>query len=220
NQLIFGVSGHYALAPELIQATIHPRVIEHDLVSLEGGYQADDVGLWVAFLLERPIRDETPAEWQTQEVSVARAVSPGMTVALGAESGVSVSYLAVSGGNAPDRGGMLTSGASASSFERRYPFANSVKLRGFASLPGPWGRRLSGRSSLLVDLGSGERAEPGRGRGMIWSTELRWASREDRGIAVAIGGDVLAADSSTGDESFIARYRANHRVHAGVSYAF
>jgi hypothetical protein len=210
NQLAFGVNGFYSLGPGTIEGIVHPRVLDHDLVSLEGGYTSGPLKLWLAYLFEHPIRDNTPDDWTTQEFADARVWSPGATLALGRDAEASVSYLSVSGGNAADRAGAIAARSSGESvFEDRYPFTSAVKLRGSSRIPGPWKGRLKGESSVLV------------GDGLIWSTTLTYGADHTRGFSALLGADILAAntDSPTADD-FITRNRANHEVRAGVSYAF
>jgi hypothetical protein len=227
NQLAYGVSGFYALEPQAIEATIHPRVLEHELVTVEGGYERAGYSAWLSFLLERPLRDDTPGDWTTQEFSVARVVSPGVSLPLGRDSSLALSYLWVSGGNAPDQsgtsgGGGLSTGTpgSQSIFEDRYPFSNALRVRGRTSMAGPWHRRLSGESSVLFGRG-GQSPVSGQGQGLIWSTELRLAEEDARGFAIGVGADILAAQAdSQNNDDFISQYRSNQEFHAGVSYGF
>jgi hypothetical protein len=210
NQLAFGVNGFYNLGPGVIEGIVHPRVLDQDLVSVETGYTDGPLKLWAGFTFEHPIRDDAPSDWTTQEFQDARIWSPGATLSLGRDAEASLSYLYVSGGNAGDSKGTISTGTPGSSvFDYRYPFTSAVKLRGATTIPGLLKGRLRSESSLLV------------GNGLIWSTAFTYAPESGRGFAALLGTDILAAntDSATADD-FISRNRANHEIRAGVSYAF
>jgi hypothetical protein len=221
NQLALGVSGFYGLSTESIQGTIHPRVIDHSLLSVETGLNRKPWSLWGSVTYEHPMRDETPTDWTTQEYTDARIWAAGAALAIGAWAGATLSLLGVSGGNAPDGGGSISAAGSAGTvFEDRYPFSSAVKVGGYSAVPGPWKDRVSASSHVLVDLG---RTGSTPGGGMIWSTEFTYADELRRGFAALVGADIFAARASSGDPlatDFISRNRSNHQVRAGVTYAF
>lgn len=214
NQLLLAYDGYLQLDgenPNYAKAQIYPRVVYHHLAGLEAGYAGKRVSGWVSALSDRPVRDVTPVEWTTQEVSDAIAVSANLEFALTAQESApraEVSYLRSWGGNASDSGPYGI--PNGSRFDTRYPFqdAASVGVRTPFLRVGSKGQRLAVSAKLLHDFSHA---------GSILSTELQF--RPHLAWSVSVGADVLGSDAaSTGD--FISRYRSNDRVHAGVSYVF
>jgi hypothetical protein len=219
NQFLLGLEAYLSVAggQQQIQAEIYPRVVYHQLASFEAGMVSDSVDFWVSVLSERPIRDSTPSGWITQEVSDSLSVSPGISWKLEdlpesqAPAKIGMSYLWQRGGNAPDAGDRIGISSAGSLFEKRYLFQDAVRFEGRTPLPGPWKRRLLGSSSVLYDMDR---------TGMIVSGDVRYTARER--WVLGVGADILATSGRTGEQSddFINKYRADHRVHAGVSYVF
>ena len=224
NQLLLGYDGKDKLSEvrdgSVVSAQVYPRVLNHHLTSVEAGCNGQVFRGWVSGLLERPVRDNTPSSWTTQEVADALSMSASAewtfarpAGSFGVPSRLDLSVLRVVGGYAAD-GGPFSTG-SGSVFDSRYPFQTAVSLGLESSLAplGGFARRVSGSWRLLQDLGNS---------GQIVSAELR--VRPSPGLMVAVGADVLGSDSAAGSgvtgPDFIGRYRANDRVHAGVSYAF
>lgn len=221
NQLLLAYDGslvHTDAGAPVAEATVHPRILYHHLASLDIGYTHRDFTGWISGLYDDPIRDVTSERWTTQEVTLARGFSSTLDLRVGGEpetpTRLEVSYLRVWGGNAPDAGAFAK--GSGSVFDSRYPFQNalSVGIRGaFPTFTGSFVRKVSGSAKLITDF-----AHPGN----VLSTELLIAPEER--WTVAFGVDVLGSsspiDSSTAGSDFIGRYRANDRIHAGVSYAF
>jgi hypothetical protein len=215
NQLLLADEGSERLAstPDgiYIPAIIHPRVEYHALTSIEAGYESERARAWVSALSEHPFRDETPAAWNTEEITPAFALSATADVRLAGsrsrETRGELSWLGEWGGNAGDRGPDAP-GGEASQFEARYPYQTAVSAGVRTSAIERW----EGATRLIYDIGH---------RGTIWSTEV--AYRPWRRWALAAGVDLTTsfsgADDPTGAD-LIARFNANDRVHAGVSYVF
>lgn len=212
NQLPLGFEGYYNHATGNADVTLHPRVAYHHVASLEAGFAGSPVGGWVSVLNERPVRDVTPAAWTTQELSPSLAVSSSLDVDLVGKgeraTRFDLSYLRQWGGTAPDAGPYATAGKS--KFDSRYPYQNAVSVGLRGPLPG---RRVDLASRVLYDLGH---------EGTVFSADVRF--RPHRSWQIGVGADILsspAADrGSLPAEDFIGRYRANDRVHTGVTYAF
>jgi hypothetical protein len=216
NQLLLGETSilHLGSTPAAIHgdAQISPRVTYHQLVSAEGGYESEPVNFWVSALGEHPFRDTTPSTWTTQEVAPALALSSTVDVRIAGSASratrMDLSVLRQWGGNAGDQG-PDAAGGTASNFEARYPFQQAVSM-GLRS-PLPVLSRVSASSHVLYDIGHD---------GAIWSTEVRYQARDN--WILGVGADLLSASQSEDPQNadLIARYRANDRVHAGVTYVF
>lgn len=221
NQLLLAYEGWFQHTPAGQQpavAMIHPRALMHQVESLDLGYRNRRASAVVSGMLDRPVRDVTPATWTTQEVMDARVVSATVAYGLGGDltekSVVEASWIRVWGGNAPDAGADVL--GTGSVFDGRYPFQNalSVGIRGtFPQFAGSFAKRVSGSARLIADL-----AHPGS----ILSTELTFQP-EDRWV-LSIGLDVLGSNSEpdplAAGTDFISRWRDNDRFHVGVSYVF
>ncbi len=211
NQLLLADDGFASLSanrPIYADVTIYPRVAYHRVASVDVGYESDGLSGWASFLDEQPIRDNTPADWTTQEVRPSQALSAGIDVRVAGTVSrptlVSLSELLQWGGNAPDQGALAVAG---SIFEARYPFQNAVSL----GLSTPiWGA-LSGTTKLIYDVGHD---------GGIWSTEMKYQTRSN--WMFAAGVDLLSSSNPDSSDAvdWVSRYRANDRVHAGVTYVF
>ena len=214
NQLLLGMDAYLDVShpAQNLSTSIHPRVVNHQLYSLEAGEILDPLEFWISYLHESPERDATPASWITQEVSDSNAVSPGVRYRFagqGERAELGLSYLHQRGGNASDGGdSSLADGSGRHSlFEKRYPFQDAFLLTGST----PLFSRLNARSRVLFDAGR---------TGLIFSGEL--AFRPSESWRMGLGWDLLATtDAGDADpDDFINRYRADHRIHAGVSYVF
>jgi hypothetical protein len=205
NQLLLSYEGNLILGKPIYgDVTIYPRVLYHQLMSLEGGYQGPLADLSLSALADLPVRDATPAEWTNQEASQALALSPSVDFKLNrGRTRLSLSYLQVFGGKAADTGPQASQGESV--FEPRYPFASSVK----AELLSMLARNFVAVTSVTMDLGH---------QGLIWSTDLSY--RVVRGLVLSAGADFIGSNAASDSGDFIGRYRANDRVHAGVAYEF
>lgn len=218
NQLLLAYDGYLQLNSSTAIATVHPRVLYQELISAEAGYTDSRFRGFVSALSDRPIRDQTPIKWTTQEVSKALSISPTVDYRVGgtreSPTVVGASYLRVWGGNAPD-GGLYSSGGSGSVFDTRYPYANAMtfSLQGGLNFFGGIGNQMLGSARLLQDFGH---------QGSILS--LEFAYRPTQKWVIATGADILGSDTSSdvlsAGSNFINRYQSNDRVHLGVSHVF
>jgi hypothetical protein len=179
-------------------------------MSGEGGFVGDRVSGWISVLSEHPFRDNTPADWTTQEIIPSIAVSSTLDVRVSGSperaTHMDLSLLRQWGGNAGDQGS-LAQGGSASAFEARYPFQSALAL----GLRSSALARITASTRLISDVGH---------EGTIWCMELRYLPR-DRWM-LGVGADLLtsAAPEDPMNADFIGRFRANDRFHAGVTYVF
>ena len=209
NQILLGYVADYSLPNNQVEVTLYPRVLYHHVASLDLGYNGKPAAGWLSFLYDNPVRDSTPANWTTQEVSPSFAISPTIDYQLGSSERYSphldFSLIRQWGGNAADQGPQRTSGGSA--FEDRYPYQSALRAGMHGPLPGSLGTQFKGESHVIYDLGHD---------GVILSAALEYAPRRD--WSVGIGADILGSAQNGND--FIGRYQDNDRVHGGVSYAF
>ncbi len=217
NQVLIGYTAKLDINSAAADANLYPRVAYHHVGALEAGFAGQRIGAWVSVLGERPIRDQTPDAWTTQEVSPSIAVSSTVDVDVfgkgASATKVDVSYLRQWGGVAPDAG-PYSSGVN--TFDSRYPYSDAISVGLKTPLHGvfgDWARKLVASSRMLYDV---------RTEGTIVSTEVKFRHKES--WTLGLGADILTAgvegprDGSAPD--FITRFRANDRIHGGVSYAF
>jgi hypothetical protein len=213
NQLLLASNGYLRTSdsrPIFADATIYPHLAYHELASVEGGYSAERVDTWVSLLREWPRPEPTPAEWTVQQVLPATSASASADIRVAGTQerplSMDLSYLRRWGGNSGDMGPQA-SGNGASSFEARYPFQSAWAL-GVKSRPV---NMLSGSTRLTYDIGH---------RGALWSTEVRIHPRES--WMLGLGADILSVPETqdVDGSNLIGRFRANDRVHAGVTYVF
>lgn len=214
NQLLIGYDGYYRHNLEKIEADLYPRVAYHALSSLESGLIGEPVSGWVSILHEHPLMDATPAEWRTQELAPALTVGSTLEWSVigkkPSASTLELSYLREWGGDAPDGGADWMPGMN--SFESRYPFKDALRVGFKTPLPGEWGSRVLTKLRILYDI---------QNEGTIYSTEFTY--KHGSAWNLFIGADILGSSRETlkgVNTDFIARYRANDRVHGGVGYAF
>lgn len=222
NQLVLSSDGYLQLSErEAIraEATIYPRVGYHHLASLEGGYDTEAVDAWFSVLSERPDVPSVAARQTTQALEPALAMSSTVDVRVAGglrdATRVDLSYLRQWGGNAGDRGPQAA-GGSATSFEARYPFQTAVAV----GVKSAALRRVQASTRLMYDVGH---------RGAVWSTELKYLVPGARNAwRLGVGADLMSAPETIGaggagdadGTRLISRFRANDRVHAGVTYVF
>lgn len=242
NQLIMAYDYTLLVGPTrpTISLTLYPRLTYHYLAGAEGGYKGDRIDFSVAVLGEVPVPAETPAQWATQVVKPAAALSPSLTFRFGhrprpgKSPELTVSYLYQWGGNAPDSNSPVP--GSASNFEPRYLFQNALLTT--IQSPIAWG--LSARTRWTVDIGHD---------GLIAQNELtyrpQWRVTEtvrqpasppfgatkppetrlkQSAFSVGLGLDLMVAGLTRptpySASDFISLYQENSRVRLGVSYAF
>lgn len=211
NRLMMAVDGYLGLGSNevLTMTTLHPRVIYHHLLSLDTGYKTANWQAGASFISECPVKDETPANWTIQDTKPAQvlaltgdyAITGTLRSGIRAEAGV----LLVQGGDSIDVGIDANGGTR---FESRFLFRRAL----MAGLKAPIGRFLvAGRATYDVP-----RAISLMSLDISFSPARQWW--------LTAGADLLGSGESAEDTAkygnSISRYRANDRVHAGVSYVF
>jgi hypothetical protein len=215
NMLMYGFPIELHLQdPSYATVEVNPRVVYHQLLSLEGGIERENrLTTWWSLSHERPIRDETPAEWTTQEADDAVIGSAYLGYDIRGEgeyaSHVFASYLLVQGGDAADGGDITGDG---SFFERRYIFKDAAQV-GFRH-SAPWfSRKFLAKltSTFTYDFAQ---------HGIIFSTGLQ--QKLSKYWTMNINADFIGLSDLAGrvDDGFMSDYRANDRVSLGVQYVF
>ncbi|MBY0470585.1 hypothetical protein K2X30_05400 [bacterium] len=230
NQLLLGFFGKMSIdanAPadvvDPIQAKLYPRILYHELKSFDMGYSHKRVNLWASALWEHPIRDETPATWNTQEITNSEAYGFGVRWAAVGELDkrgmeFSLGYLRQVGGDAPSQG---PPELNVSNFESRYPFKSTLRF-GYETpvnlimqpiSRGHFWEKLRWKMNLTYDFIA---------EGSIVSTELDY--RPSQKWIIRAGVDILSSsnpDANTSSASdLINRYVANDAIYGRVGYVF
>ncbi len=215
NQILVGAPIKLHLqAPNYATVVVQPRVVYHQVVTTDFGVQNENgLSAWASYTLDRPIRDNPPEEWTTQEVDKAHIASAYLGYDVRGEgeyaSHVFASYLNIQGGEAPDGGEIV---GKKSFFDSRYMFTDAVQL-GFRHGT-PW---LSRRwltfmtSSFIYDFAQ---------RGLVFSTNFR--QRMSKYWSANLNADFIGLTDQSGrvSDGFISTFRANDRVSLGVEYVF
>ncbi len=217
NQLLIGIDAPYATENERVETIIYPRVVYHQLVSNEVGYEGDTWGASMSGLYERPIRDHTNSNWTTEEIGPVVAVSPmGWVKPFGLgrhDPKLSLAYLRQLGGPEPDQGKLAA--GKGSFFETRMMYREAVRADVQTGFPWRWARPIATRLSLIRDLNI---------EATHVSTEIAYVSPNS--WTARVGADFIGVEQTdrtvfeTQEPQFLNRYKANDRVLVGVSYAF
>lgn len=215
NQLMIGFPLELHLQdPNYATVDVKTRVLYQQLTTIEGGLRdSEGITAWASVSFERPIRDEPPLEWTTQELkdSVVSSVYFGQNLR-GSGSGAThafISYLRVEGGDAADRGDFTS---DESFFESRYMFKNAVQVGIRHPTPLFTTRFLAYLSgSALYDFAQ---------HGVMVSGRVQQAFTKSWSGHVAMDFLGLIDRSGSQSDGFISTYRANDRISAGVQYVF
>jgi hypothetical protein len=204
NQLLVGYTGKMLLdnSNPRVGVTIYPRVVYHQLISSETGYQTDRWNFWGSVMHETPYRDKTPDDWTTQELNPALNLSTAASVKpfrhMRGNPKLGVGYFRSIQRLAPDQGPLAKGNVSL--FEPRYMFQNAIS----ANLDTDWSEL-----QYLTDL---------RNRGSLISASVLFHPAEY--WTLNFGLDFLGVDGEGDSQGFIGRYRTNDRVRGGLTYVF
>lgn len=206
NQLLLAYEGRLDLSTLVLPATIHPRVLYHHLYSFDTGVRLGEASLVAGAIWEKPVRDITPAHWNTQEASDATLGGLIFRAPFGPAARIELAYLHRKDGNAPDRGAFAQTDASV--FEPRYAFKNTYSGTLITSIFDSWAERFTWSTRFVLDTAN-------NGNILISDFHLRAFER----ALLNLGIDILGSDNRN-PVDFISRYQRNDRVRGGVSYAF
>lgn len=210
NQFLLSYEGQLDLSALQIPAVIRPRVLYHDLLSLDAGWNLARHSIMASAVWEKPKRDVTPSTWNTQEIS--DAFLSGLTIKtmpFGGEfrhTRFEFSYFHRDGGNASDLGPFAQRGSGL--FEPRYAFSRAYSVSAFSPIMANWARHFLFSMKFIVDTVN---------QGNILQTDFYY--RPLARTYLNLGLDMLGSESRS-PVDFISRYQRNDRLRAGVSYVF
>lgn len=209
NQFLLSFEGRLDVANSAVPAIIRPRVLYHDLFGLDAGWSAERHGVTGSVLHERPTRDATPTNWNTQEVT--RATLLGLNLRTQPFDAFKytrfeLGWLRRDGGNAPDQGPFVN--PSSNFFEPRYAFRNAFSFAVFSPIRDAWARRFLFSTKFIVDTDN---------TGNILVSDLYYSPLP--ALILNAGLDMLGSNN-TDPVDFISRYQRNDRLRWGVAYVF
>lgn len=217
NQFLIGLDGIYVLDSNRLEVTFHPRIVYHQIVGADVGYQGEVAGVTLSGFYENPLRDNPSKDWTTEEITRSGGVSPQVHWRadnfFGRPSHFSAGYLRQWGGPTADQG-LLASGPG-SFFELRMMYREALRADWDIDLLSHQGRHFFLGLGFLRDLEI---------QGSHLHGELRYHPNET--WKVFLGSDILGAQQTdaailkSGEPNFLNRYKANDRVYGGVAYVF
>lgn len=207
NQVLLAYEGRLDLSTLALPAVIHPRIVYHEIATLEGGHRfANGFRVLASITKERPIRDYTPPDWNTQEAAPAWISGILARLPVSKHTSFEASVLHRDGGNAEDQGQFV--GQVGSVFEPRYSFHNALSATVRSSIMESWIPYFLSSARFVWDHDFD---------GNILSTDFRFLPQ--RPLRFQVGFDILGS-RATSNVDFIARYQRNDRIRGGVEYVF
>jgi hypothetical protein len=201
-------------APVEVTAVVHPRVVMHNVLTVESGFERMDDRGWLSLTADKPSASGFPADFEEAPLDsmlIAGAayqhyLSPGD---FWPPSWLKLAYMQLFTLDETDRHGLVDSDQVQSSLDR-YPYRQLAALE--------W--KILVRQRRLSRLEINTRYSysiPERGSWLAASIDFM----QDRFI-YGFGVDVLGAevDADSRDAGLFSRYRSNDRVYGGVSYVF
>lgn len=215
-QLIFGFPFGLELAEAqedvFLAIDVRVRTLYHHLSHVEWQQQMYGLRFINSLSFEAPGPDNTPTSWLSQAVSEAWIASSRLSVETVAGD-FEVGSLQIWGGEALDRGDFRPE--SGSVFESRFQFRQAFRL-GWTSPKWSSSGWLSGggfwqtRSELTFD-----RLQ----QGLMWLNELRY-QRPSYGFFGRLDVLGLTSENAAERSGFVANYRSNDRLQAGLHVFF
>lgn len=211
NQLILSYEGRLNIATDTVPAIIRPRVLYHDLYSMDLGWNIDvRNNVTGSVILERPERDVTPSNWNTQEVS--NATLSGIVVKTMPfrkkfyQTRFELAYFRRDGGTPPDKGPFVQPGQA--TFEPRFAFQNAFSFAVFTPIVDSWARRFLFTTKFIVDTAN---------TGNILMSDAYYSPFARTFLNVGI--DIIGSNSTV-PVDFTSRYQRNDRLRGGIAYVF
>jgi len=209
NQFLLAFEGRLDVSTKAVPAVIRPRVLYHHLFSGDFGWQNERHAVTGSYIAERPIRDATPANWNTQENS--NATLYGITTRTQPfrafqNTRFEFGFLRREGGVAPDQGPFVNPGVNY--FEPRYAFRNAFSFAIFTPILDPWARRFLFSSKFILDT---------ENNGNILVSDIYFSPLAS--LFLNLGLDILGSES-VNPVDFISRYQRNDRLRGGIAYVF
>lgn len=196
-----------------ITAVLHPKIVKHNVITWEGGFdRVDDKG-WLSLTGDAPLKSGFPAAY-------AEAPLNSMIIAgfgyqhyvrpwLGLPSWLEYSYMRIFEFKRKTDDGLIPDDSVQSSLDR-YPYSEIAAIDWRVLFRQEQRNRIQLRNRYTYSFPE---------RGGWWSANLDWTRGQ---LTYSLGGDVLGAnvDPNSAQAGLFSRYRANDRVRAGVRYVF
>jgi hypothetical protein len=199
--------------PLEITAVIHPKVVNHNVITWETGFDRVDDRGWFSLTGDFPQRSGFPdsyAEAQLNTMLITGfAYQHYVRPWIGVPSWIEYSYMRVFEFRRRSENGLVPDDEVRSSLDR-YPYGEIAAVDWRILLNQAQYNRLHWRNRYSYSI-------PERGGWL--SSSLEWA----RGAMTwTLGLDILGAevDPNSAEAGLFSRYRANDRVFGGVSYVF
>jgi hypothetical protein len=220
NQLHLGIEcsncgtiGTHGAPPLEITAVIHPRVVNHNVLTWEAGFDRVDDKAWISLTGDVPTRSGFPADYAESALNpmvvTGFAYQHFVRPFTGVPSWLQLSYMRIFEFPRKSDNGLVPDDDVTSSFDR-YPYREVAAVDWRLLLVQTQSNRIHWRNRYTYSI-------PERGGWL--SLGLDWA----RGpVAWNLGVDILGADvdPTSAQAGLFARYRNNDRVFGGVSYVF
>lgn len=210
NQVMLAYEGYLNLATATLPATVHARPTKHELFSGETGYTTDRWALMFSGIWEKPIRDDPPYWWNTQEESESKTYGPTLYTRLfgegSGETRIDMSYLKRDGGNPPEKGPFAN--PSSPVFEPRHNYTEAYGLGIRTPIVQSWGDYFWITSRYVGDTAY-------KGTLLIADAFIKPA----KSWQFNLGLDLLGSGSAKSVD-FLSRYQRNDRIRGGIKYVF
>jgi hypothetical protein len=215
NQIHLGIEcANCATVPQIeITARIHPKIVKHNIITWEAGFDRVDDRGWVSLSGDFPLRSGFPqgyAEAPLNNTIVAGAAYQHYLKAwTGIPSWLEYSYMRVYEFRRPGSTGVLGEEDVQSSWDR-YPFRELAAADYRLLIRQTQDNRLHWRNRYTYSFPE---------RGGWWTSSLEWTQGP---MTWVLGADVLGSnvDASSRDAGLFTRYRNNDRVFGGLNYVF
>ena len=199
--------------PPEITAVIHPKIVKHNVLTWEGGFdRVDDKG-WLSLTGDVPLKSGFPAAYAESPLNTMIVTGFGyqhyVRPWFGVPSWLEYSYMRTFEIKRKTEDGLVPDDSVQSSLDR-YPYSEVAAIDWKLLFVQNQTNRVHWRNRYSYSFPE---------RGGWWSTDLEWA----RGaLTYNLGGDILGAgvDPNSPEAGLFSRYRANDRITAGVRYVF
>jgi hypothetical protein len=188
-------------ADPFIDATLYPRIVNHRIATLEGGWKGRSFEAWGSLSREVPMPDPLPAGRGTSELGAATISSIGMGWRPVRPLQIEAGWLSVDESTTSNA---LEEGEVQIALPSRFRFKHSAK----ASVQWEAHERLRYSTALVRDF---------EGQGSWLSAEAQYLFNRSR-WRLGVGADFFSVDStSTG---LLAPYQGNDRFQGRLTYVF
>lgn len=200
-------------SPVEVTAVIHPKVVNHNVLTWEAGFDRIDDRGWVSLTGDVPVASGFPDTYaespMNSSVTAGFAYQHFLGHLVGIPSWLQYSYMRIFEFKQRSGGHMAGTEDVQSSLDR-YPYQEIAAVDWRILLSQLQSNRLNWRNRYTYSI-------PERGGWL--SSALEWA----RGpLTFTVGVDILGADVSPDSPKagLFSRYRANDRFYGGMSYVF